>query len=161
MMTAQTETAVAPRRCRRKELEGMRSVEEIDSAWSVIIFAVNDCALTESSFPMTLDSTIAHGVEPSGIRLSLVIPCYDEREVLPETHRRLLAVLEKIGLPFELVYVDDGSHDNTLEILRQFRSTDGRVRVIGLSRNFGHQMAVSAGLEYAAGEAIVIVDADL
>jgi glycosyltransferase involved in cell wall biosynthesis len=110
---------------------------------------------------MNLDSNIARAVTLGDIRLAVVIPCYNEREVLPETHRRLLAVLEKISLPFEMVYVDDGSRDNTLEILRRFRATDDRIRVVGLSRNFGHQMAISAGLRYANGDAVVIVDADL
>ena len=94
--------------------------------------------------------------------LSVVVPCFNEEEVLPETHRRLVDVLE--GIPahaFELIYVDDGSRDATLDILRGFQQADSRVRVVVLSRNFGQQMALTAGLESTSGEAVVVIDADL
>lgn len=94
--------------------------------------------------------------------LSIVVPCYNEQSVLPELHSRLVVVLEGIeGIRFEIIYTDDGSQDQTPEILRQLHASDERVRVVSLSRNFGHQMAVSAGLEHATGEAVVIIDADL
>ena len=95
--------------------------------------------------------------------LSVVVPCYNEESVLPTTHRRLVEALEG-GLDtdsFELVYVNDGSKDGTLALLRQLQRADGRVRVVSFSRNFGHQLAVSAGLEHAAGDAVVAIDADL
>ena len=94
--------------------------------------------------------------------LSVVVPCFNEEEVLPEMHRRLVNVLEGIpDLAFELIYVDDGSRDATLDILRGFQQADPRVRVVVLSRNFGQQMALTAGLQNAAGEAVVVIDADL
>jgi glycosyltransferase involved in cell wall biosynthesis len=94
--------------------------------------------------------------------LSIVVPCYNEEAVLPELHRRLITVLDEIvDLNFELIYTDDGSQDRTPEILSQLQASDARVRIITLSRNFGHQIAVTAGLEHASGEALVIIDADL
>ena len=94
--------------------------------------------------------------------LSVVVPCFDEEAVVPETHRRIAAVLDEVpGLGLEFVYVDDGSRDATLEYLREIQSNDSRVRVIALSRNFGHQIAVSAGLAEAGGDAVAVIDADL
>src|SRR5216683_2126341 len=93
--------------------------------------------------------------------LSVVIPCMNEAEVLQETNRRLVAVLEGISLNFEIVYVDDGSTDFTPELLRELQAQDDRVRVVRFSRNFGHQIAITAGVEHAAGHAVVIIDADL
>jgi polyisoprenyl-phosphate glycosyltransferase len=93
--------------------------------------------------------------------LSVVIPCMNEEEVLPETHRRLVAVLEGISLNFEIVYVDDGSTDSTPDLLHELQARDSRVRVIRFSRNFGHQVAITAGLEHASGDAVAVIDADL
>ncbi len=95
------------------------------------------------------------------VLLSVVIPCMNEEEVLRETHRRLAAVLEGISLNFEIVYVDDGSTDSTYDLLHELQAHDSRIRVIRLSRNFGHQVAITAGLEHASGDAVAIVDADL
>ncbi len=94
--------------------------------------------------------------------ISVVVPCYNEEAVLPETHRRLVSALEGIaGVRFEIVYADDGSQDATPDLLRALQAADPRVRIVRLSRNFGHQLAVSAGLEHAAGDAVVVIDADL
>ncbi len=94
--------------------------------------------------------------------LSVVVPCFDEEAVVRETHSRLTAVLGEVpDLDFELVYVDDGSRDATLDILRELQAEDARVRVIGLSRNFGHEVATSAGLAEAGGDAVAVIDADL
>jgi polyisoprenyl-phosphate glycosyltransferase len=94
--------------------------------------------------------------------VSIVVPCYNEDAVLPDLHRRLVSALEQVeGEGFEIVYTDDGSDDLTLSILRGLQSADARVRVVSLSRNFGHQVAVTAGLEHASGDAVVIIDADL
>ena len=94
--------------------------------------------------------------------LSVVVPCFDEQEVVDRTHRRLVEVLETArDADFELVYVDDGSRDATLAILRRLQQADPRVRVISLSRNFGHQYAVTAGLDHASGDAVCVIDADL
>ncbi|HEX8476451.1 MAG TPA: glycosyltransferase family 2 protein [Pyrinomonadaceae bacterium] len=94
--------------------------------------------------------------------VSVVVPCYNEGLVIRETHRRLVEVLESLeGARFEIVYVDDGSRDETARALGELQAGDERVRVLLLSRNFGHQIAVTAGLEHASGDAVVIIDADL
>jgi len=93
--------------------------------------------------------------------LSVVVPCFNEQEVLQETHRRLSETLAALGVGYEVVYVDDGSRDGTAEILRRLQSHDDRVRVVRFSRNFGHQIAVTAGMDHAAGDAVVLIDADL
>lgn len=95
------------------------------------------------------------------MKLSAVIPVYDEESVLPEFHRRLTAALERQGWPYECIYVDDGSRDHSLRILRTFAAADPRVVLLSLSRNFGHQAALTAGLDYASGDAVVVLDADL
>lgn len=93
--------------------------------------------------------------------LSVVIPCYNEAEVLPLLHDRLLQSLEKWGGSWEVVLVDDGSSDSTFEQLCVMHGRDSRFKAIALSRNFGHQAALSAGLAHATGEAVAIIDADL
>jgi polyisoprenyl-phosphate glycosyltransferase len=94
--------------------------------------------------------------------LSVIVPCFNEEAVLLETHRRLRTVLDDLQLiTYELIYIDDGSRDRTALMLRAFQSTDSRVRVVLLSRNFGHQIAVTAGLVEAVGDAVVVIDADL
>ncbi len=93
--------------------------------------------------------------------LSIVIPCHNEVEVIDDTHARLVNVLPATGMDFEIVYVDDGSRDATLERLEAIAGRDARVQVIELARNFGQQAAMSAGLAAARGDAIVITDADL
>jgi len=103
-------------------------------------------------------SLVPFGLKPE---ISAVVSCYNEEAVLPETTRRLIATLEQINLPFEIIYVDDGSKDNTPHVLASLSASDPRIRVVRLSRNFGHQTAISAGLEYAAGAAVVLIDADL
>jgi polyisoprenyl-phosphate glycosyltransferase len=91
--------------------------------------------------------------------LSVVAPVFDEEETLETFYRRTVAALD--ALPFELVLVDDGSRDATPRILEQLAAEDRRVRVVGLSRNFGHQAAITAGLDHAAGNVVVMIDADL
>ncbi len=94
--------------------------------------------------------------------LAVVAPCFNEEAVLRETHRRLVATLEAVPkLDFELAYIDDGSRDATLNVLRELQCADARVRVLALSRNFGHQMVVTAGLQYAAGDVVLLINADL
>ncbi|MFQ5792200.1 MAG: glycosyltransferase family 2 protein [Acidobacteriota bacterium] len=93
--------------------------------------------------------------------LSVVLPVFNEDATLPELHRRLLAVLEGLGLPFEVIYVDDGSSDGSAELLRERAAADGRVILLVLSRNFGHQIALTAGLDHARGDAVVLMDSDL
>jgi len=93
--------------------------------------------------------------------LSVVVPCYNEEAVLRATHERLTSVLAGTAMDYELIFVNDGSRDDTQLILTQLQLVDHHVRVLLLSRNFGHQIAVTAGLEEAAGDAVVIIDADL
>jgi glycosyltransferase involved in cell wall biosynthesis len=93
--------------------------------------------------------------------LSVVVPAYNEQEVLPEFHRRLSSVAEDAHFEVEVVYVDDGSSDRTAEILANLASADPRVSVVVLSRNFGKEIALTAGLDHANGDAIVVIDADL
>jgi len=94
--------------------------------------------------------------------ISVVVPAYNEREVLPAFHARLVPVMEAVGLPWEVVYVNDGSRDGTLDIMLGLRAADPRVAVVNLSRNFGKEIALTAGLDHAMGtEAVVVIDADL
>ena len=92
---------------------------------------------------------------------SVIIPCYNEEEVLTESYRRLTEVMLSMKESYELVFVNDGSKDQTSAMLDQLAEQDANVRVIHFARNAGHQIAVSAGLDYAAGDAVVIIDADL
>ena len=94
-------------------------------------------------------------------QLSVVLPVYNEEALLPELHRRVLAALEPLGLSFEVIYVDDGSSDRSTELLREMARNEPRVGVLILSRNFGHQVALSAGLDHARGDAVVLMDSDL
>ena len=91
--------------------------------------------------------------------LSVVAPVHNEREVLPEFHRRIGEALS--GVDYELLIVDDGSDDGTADALEVMAAADTRVRVVTLSRNFGHQAAITAGLDHARGAVIVMIDADL
>jgi dolichol-phosphate mannosyltransferase len=95
--------------------------------------------------------------------LSVIVPVYRSAEILPETHRRLSETLIALGpaLEHEIVFVNDGSPDSALEVLRDIAAADPRVRVLSLSRNFGHQVAITAGLDAARGDAAVIIDDDL
>lgn len=95
------------------------------------------------------------------ITVSIVIPVFNEEEVLPETYRRLTAVMEKTNQSYELLFVNDGSRDRSRTILEELVQKDRRVRAIHFSRNFGHQAAITAGMDYARGEAVIVIDADL
>jgi dolichol-phosphate mannosyltransferase len=97
------------------------------------------------------------------VKLSVVCPAFNEEEVLPRFHAELCAVLGPLQGEYEVevLYVDDGSRDGTLEVLRRLAATDGRVRYLSFSRNFGHQAALTAGLEHARGDVVVSMDSDL
>ncbi len=92
---------------------------------------------------------------------SIVGPVYNEEALLEEFCQRMIEVLESLGEPFELVLVNDGSRDRSPEILRRLHARDQRVKVINFSRNFGLQAALTAGLDYAGGQAIIVMDTDL
>jgi polyisoprenyl-phosphate glycosyltransferase len=92
---------------------------------------------------------------------TIVVPIYNEEETLPELVRRLTGVLDGLDGPAETIFVDDGSSDRSYELMLQAREADPRHKILRLSRNFGHQLAVTAGLDAAAGAAVVVMDADL
>ncbi len=92
---------------------------------------------------------------------SIVVPIYFEEEVLPELYKRMSAVMDKIDGDAELILVNDGSTDGSLEIMRDLHAKDDRVKVISFSRNFGHQMAITAGIDLAQGDTVTVIDADL
>jgi polyisoprenyl-phosphate glycosyltransferase len=93
--------------------------------------------------------------------VSVVVPMYFEEEVAQECYNRLKAVMNDNEINYEFIFVNDGSTDRTIEILKEISIVDHRSKVIDFSRNFGHQTAVTAGIDYAKGDAIVIIDADL
>jgi dolichol-phosphate mannosyltransferase len=93
--------------------------------------------------------------------LSIVVPVYNEQEVIDETYKRLSAVFKDYFMGVEYIFINDGSRDNTYFKLREIALKNPEVRVISFARNFGHQIAITAGMDYAKGDAIVIIDADL
>jgi len=95
------------------------------------------------------------------ITYSIIVPIYNEKENLPVLHRRVTEVLNSTGEPWELILVDDGSTDGSTDIIRELAQKDEHVRPVIFARNFGHQIAITAGWDYARGDAVVIIDADL
>ncbi|AKL93685.1 glycosyl transferase, family 2 [Clostridium aceticum] len=93
--------------------------------------------------------------------VSLVVPMYCENEVARECYKRLKKVLAENNISHEILFINDGSKDNTLSILEEIAKEDKKVKVISFARNFGHQIAVTAGIKKAAGDAVVVIDADL
>ncbi|HZB23535.1 MAG TPA: glycosyltransferase family 2 protein [Gaiellaceae bacterium] len=106
----------------------------------------------DDRYDRTIDGTI---------RYSFVIPVFNEQETLPELWSRLTAVIDELDGPAEVLFVDDCSADGTRELLLALQRDDPRVRVIRFARNFGHQVAISAGLDFAVGEAVIVMDGDL
>ena len=108
---------------------------------------------------------LAMSSPPARPTLSLVIPIFNEEAIIPELDRRLREFLsgvgEGVGGSWEVVFIDDGSKDRSREMLRELAAREPRYKVIGLSRNFGHQLAITAGIDLAEGEAVVVMDADL
>jgi polyisoprenyl-phosphate glycosyltransferase len=94
-------------------------------------------------------------------RISIVIPAYNESAGLHELHRRLTQVIDEMSVSAEFLYINDGSHDDTLQVMHVIRKRDPRVALIDLSRNFGKEIAMMAGLDHATGEAVILIDADL
>ncbi len=93
--------------------------------------------------------------------ISVVVPCYNEEEVIEELRRRLKAVLDRLNIPYEIILIDDGSKDRTWSMMQAMAAGDATFKVIKLSRNYGHQTALTCGLDQARGEVILIIDADL
>ncbi|RLT40693.1 MAG: glycosyltransferase [Chloroflexi bacterium] len=99
--------------------------------------------------------------EAASVTLSIIVPIYNEEQVIPELYKRITDVMDEIGVSWELVCVNDGSRDRSAAMLVDLHRADPRVKLVDFSRNFGHQIAITAGLDYAEGDAVVIIDADL
>ncbi len=95
------------------------------------------------------------------VTYSIVVPVFNEEQVISETHKRLTATMNPLGEPYEIIYVNDGSSDNTAFILRDICEKDHNCKLICFSRNFGHQTAITAGMDYSSGQAVIVIDADL
>ncbi len=93
--------------------------------------------------------------------ISVIVPLYNEEEVIEESYRRLTAIMQSLNEDYELILINDGSRDRTASLAAALCEKDRHVRLICFSRNFGHQIAITAGMDYAAGDAVVIIDADL
>jgi dolichol-phosphate mannosyltransferase len=95
------------------------------------------------------------------LKLSLIVPCFNEESVIETFYKRAINVLCQISYSYEIIFVNDGSRDRTLNILMEMSNVDPHVKLIDLSRNFGHQIAVSAGIEHSTGDLVILIDADL
>ncbi|MFQ5452305.1 MAG: glycosyltransferase family 2 protein, partial [Candidatus Paceibacterota bacterium] len=95
------------------------------------------------------------------MRYSLIIPVYNEEETIQELYKRCSAVLDKLKGTYEIIFVNDGSTDTTRALLLKLRSKNKRIKIINFSRNFGHQVAVNAGMRHSSGEYVAIIDGDL
>src|ERR1700733_14517685 len=113
-----------------------------------------------------VNGVLMQDVSPLSVRrswqpaISVVVPAYNEAAGLDMFHRRLVRTLADLE-SWEVVYVDDGSTDGTLALMEVLHRSDDRVAVVGLSRNFGKEIAITAGLDHALGDAVVVIDADL
>jgi glycosyltransferase involved in cell wall biosynthesis len=105
---------------------------------------------------VTLNTSLSASLD-----LSIVVPLYNEEANVEALYQRLTTVVKAIGVSYEFIFINDGSRDRTLALAQELSQRDSHVRYIDLSRNFGHQIAVTAGLDHAAGNAVVIIDADL
>lgn len=108
-----------------------------------------------------MSQSVTHEQDKTRPLLSIVVPVYNEQEVLPEFQKRLSKVLDDLQASTEIIYVNDGSRDKSLLLLHQLRNTDERVAVVNLSRNFGKEIALTAGLDHSRGKAVIVIDADL
>jgi len=100
-------------------------------------------------------------MKKSAVKYSVIVPMYNEEEVIEYTYERLKLVMDNTNEAYELIFVNDGSKDRTVELISMICDFDPNVRLINFSRNFGHQIAISAGMDYAQGDAIIVIDADL
>ncbi|MHB1317773.1 MAG: glycosyltransferase family 2 protein [Anaerolineae bacterium] len=134
---------------------------------AALVFCRRLSALLDDARPETLARVHAgSGVQvprrqDPDVVLSVVIPLYDEEDSIPSLYRRLGEVLATLGATHEIIFVNDGSHDATARLLLALAATDPCITVINLARNFGHQAAISAGLDYAGGDAVIVMDGDL
>lgn len=100
-------------------------------------------------------------IEMDDLKLTVIVPVFNEEAVLPAFHRRLAAVLDGLAMQGEIIYVNDGSNDGSLNEMHRLMAEDARVAIVDLSRNFGKEIAMTAGLDHAHGDAVVVIDADL
>jgi glycosyltransferase involved in cell wall biosynthesis len=109
------------------------------------------------------DSAAAQAQTPNAVRpkYSIVAPVYNEEALVAEFCQRTIAAMEPLGEPFEIVLVNDGSRDRSPEIMRELHAKDYRIKVINFSKNFGHQIAITAGMDFARGDAVAVIDSDL
>ena len=98
--------------------------------------------------------------DTSSVTFSFVAPVFNEAGSLPEFHAQLKAVADKLGEPYEIILVNDGSRDESLEVIHRLAREDEHVKYVDLSRNFGHQEALTAGYDYASGQAVISLDSD-
>ncbi len=99
--------------------------------------------------------------DSDSLLVSVIVPAYNEQEVIREFHKRLSAVLDSLTVRSQIVFVNDGSTDDTLEILKSLQTDDARIAIVDLSRNYGKEIALTAGLDYARGDAAIPIDCDL
>ncbi len=95
------------------------------------------------------------------MKISIIVPIYNETENLDEFYSRIKKIINEVGSDFEIIFINDGSCDNTLEHAKNLHSNDPLIKIINLSRNFGKEIALTAGLDYSTGDAVIVIDADL
>lgn len=100
-------------------------------------------------------------VQPNRPTYSLVVPIWNEESIIPELYRRVVNVMDSTGAPWEMICINDGSRDRSLHLLTQLHEQDARIKVLDFSRNFGHQIAITAGADFAEGDAVIVMDSDL
>ena len=115
---------------------------------------------SNSKYEVISEEVAPEATDFETFKLSLVIPCFNEEETLDYSYKKITSDLQKVK-NLEIVFIDDGSDDLTWQIISSLKAKDSRIKAIKFSRNFGHQYAVTAGLEYCSGDCIAIIDADL
>lgn len=95
------------------------------------------------------------------IQYSIVVPLYNEEQVIHETYKRLKKVMDSTSEPYEIIFINDGSRDRTFEMAKEICSHDSSIKLLSFSRNFGHQLAITAGMDHSTGKAVIVIDADL
>jgi glycosyltransferase involved in cell wall biosynthesis len=111
---------------------------------------------------MTMNNKKSNSIKLKNNLISIVVPAYNESDVLPEFYKRIRNILGKVdNIYFELIFINDGSNDQTIDILHNFAKFDDQIAIVDLSRNFGKEIALTAGLDHASGDAVVVIDADL
>jgi polyisoprenyl-phosphate glycosyltransferase len=144
--------------------ESLASIPTSDPAAALQFCRALAQALTNAPAPLMDSFGTSRSIEQAATAepdLSVVIPVYNEEDNLSRLYERLIAVLESTGLTYEIVFVDDGSRDDSQAHLRALAANDPRVLVVELARNFGHQVAISAGLDHSRGQGVIVMDADL